>query len=294
MAVYKRSYKIYDGPRTPAGMRFSVLTRFSLSKLFESRIFTGFVVMCLFPQLLAAFQIYFAHSAAAQYALNLHLDSVLRIDNSWFAAFLGVQAWLGFFIVAAAAPGMVTRDLANQALQLYLSRPLSRAEYMLGKLSVLAMLLSCFSWIPSLLLFGLQASLEGHGWLWKNFYLIGSILGSSWLWIAAMSLFALALSVWVRWRFAATGLIVGSMFLLPGFGEAINAVLRTNWGSLLNFKFVMQVIWASLFRLAPDVRRLIDADQIPLWSAWASMLTLCAFSLLLINRRLKAREVITG
>lgn len=294
MAVYKRSYKVYDGPRTAAGMRFSVLTRFSLRTLFQSRIFTGFVVLCMFPQLIAAAHIYFAHSAAAQVALNMHLDALTTIDNSWFAGFLGIQAWLGFIIVAAAAPGMVSRDLANQALQLYLSRPLSRAEYIIGKLAVLALLLSCFTWIPGLVLFGLQASLEGHGWLWKNFYLAGSILVSGWLWIAVVSLFALALSVWVRWRIAATGLIVGSMFLLPGFGEAINAVMRTNWGSLLNLSFVMRVIWASLFRLDPHLRHVMTVDSIPLWTAWATVFTICAFSLMIINRRLQAREVERG
>jgi ABC-2 type transport system permease protein len=294
MAVYKRSYKFYDGPRTAAGMRFSVLTRFSLSTLFQSRIFTGFVVLCMIPQLVGAAHIYFSHSSAAQYVLNMHLDSVVTIDNAWFATFLGIQAWLGFIIVAAAAPGTISRDLANQALQLYLSRPLSRAEYMLGKLSVLAVLLSFFTWIPGLLLFGLQASLAGNGWVWQNFYLVGAILVSGWLWIAVVSLFSLALSVWVRWRVLATGLIVGSIFLLPGFGLAINAVMRTSWGNLLNLSYVLQVIWASLFRLDTSFRRAISVDQVPLWSAWAAVLTVCAFSLLLINRRLKAREVVTG
>jgi ABC-2 type transport system permease protein len=293
MAVYKRSYKIYDGPRTPAAMRFTVLTRFSLSTLFQSRIFTGFVVLCMIPQLFGAALIYFSHSAAAALILNLNLQGV-KIDNSWFATFLGIQAWLGFIIVAAAAPGMITRDFANQALQLYLSRPLSRAEYMAGKLSVLALLLSFFTWIPGLLFFGLQASLEGNGWGWKNFYLIGSIVVSGGLWIAVISLFALALSVWVRWRIAATGLIFGSMFLLPAFGAVFNAVLGTNWGNLINLSYVMRIIWVSLYRVEPHVRRLVGADQIPLWSAWAAVIAVCGFSLMVINQRLQAREVERG
>lgn len=294
MAVYKRTYKVYDGPRTPPRLRFLVLTRFSLGTLFQSRIFTGFVVLCMFPILVMAAQIYFVHSTAAQLLLNIHMDGLLKIDNRWFAGFLGMQAWLGFLIVAAAAPGMVTRDFANQALQLYLSRPLSRVEYTLGKLTVLALLLSLFTWIPGMLLFAMQASLAGNGWIWKNFYLTGSIFAACWLWIAVISLFALALSVWVRWRIAATGLIVGTIFLLPGFGEAMDAILRTNWGKLLNLSYVMRVIWASLFQLDENARRLIHADSIPLWSAWAAVITLCLFSLLLLNRRLKAREVERG
>jgi ABC-2 type transport system permease protein len=197
-------------------------------------------------------------------------------------------------IVATAAPGMVTRDFANQALQLYLSRPLSRTEYILGKLSVLALLLSITTWIPGLLLFALQASLEGHGWAWDNFYLVGAILVSGWLWIAVVSLFALALSVWVRWRIAATALIVGTIFFLPGFGEIFNAVMGVQWGNLLNLSYDMRVVWAGLYRLSPEVRNALGLDDVPLWTAWASLLALCAMSLMLLNWKLKAREVERG
>jgi ABC-2 type transport system permease protein len=294
MAVYKRSYKIYDGPRTPAGLRFTVLTRFSFRLLFQSRIFTAFVVLCMFPVLVAAGHIYFSHSQAAQMLLNIKMSGLTTIDNTWFAGFLTFQAWVGFMIVAAAAPGMVSRDFANQALQLYLSRPLSRTEYMLGKLSVLALLLSFTTWIPGLLLFLLQASQEGNGWIWHNFYLTGSILLSSLLWIVVVSLYALALSVWVRWRVAATALIVASSFLLPGFGQFFDFVLDSHWGRLLDLSFVMRVIWGDLYRLSPDVRAVMNLDEIPVWSAWAAVLALCGISLLLLNKKLKAREVVRG
>jgi len=294
MAVYKRCYKIYDGPRTSESLRFTVLTRFSFRLLFQSRIFTAFVVLCMFPVLVAVGHIYFAHSQAAQMLLNIRMSGLTTIDNTWFAGFLTFQAWMGFLIVAAAAPGMVSRDFANQALQLYLSRPLSRTEYMMGKLSVLGLLLSFTTWIPGLLLFLLQASLEGNGWIRHNFYLVGSILLSSVLWIAVVSLFALALSVWVRWRVAATALIVASTFLLPGFGGIFDFVLDSHLGRLLDLGFVMRVIWGGLYRLSPDVREAMQLNEIPLWSAWASVLTLCGISLLLLNRRLKAREVVRG
>jgi len=294
MAVYKRSYKIYDGPRTSERLRFLVLTRFSFRLLFQSRIFTAFFVLCMFPILVGAGQIYFVHSQAVQLLFNIRLGNLATIDNTWFAGFLTFQAWVGFMIVAAAAPGMVSRDFANQALQLYLSRPLSRTEYMLGKLSVLALLLSFTTWIPGLLLFLLQASQEGNGWIWHNFYLTGSILLSSLLWIAVVSLYALALSVWVRWRVAATALIVASSFLLPGFGGIFDFVLDSHWGRLLDLSFVMRVIWGGLYRLAPDVQARMGLNDIPLWSAWAAVLTLCGISFLLLNKKLRAREVVRG
>ena len=294
MAVYKRTYKTYDGALTPAWSRFGVVARYSFSTLFKSRIFTGFTVVCFFPLLIAVAQIYFVHNPLAQSLLDMRLGNLLKIDNRWFAQFLAVQAWMGFLLAAAATPGMVSKDFANHALQLYLSRPLSRVEYLLGKISVIAVLLSALTWIPGLLLFALQAQLEGHGWGWDHFYLIGSIILSGWLWITVISLLMLALSVWVKWRIAATGLILGVFFLLPGFAEAFNAILRTKWGKLFNLAYVLNLIWQELYRVDTQITRITVRDGIPLWTAWMTVLMVCLMSVWLLNQKLKAREVERG
>jgi len=291
VAVYKRTYKVYQGAMTPAWSRFAVLSRYSLSALFDTRLFTAYFVICFLPILIGTAYIYIVHSQTAQYLLNVRLNGAFGINNLWFATFLQIQTGMGFFMVAWAAPGMITRDFANQALQLYFSRPLSRAEYILGKAAVLATLLSCITWIPGLLLFGLQAQLAGNGWGWQNLFLAVAIFVSSWLWIAVISLLALALSVFVRWRIAATGLIVAFIFVLPGFAEAFNFILRTRWGHLLNLGYVIRVVWAHLFRINPRHLGTRFLQEIPLWSAWAAILTTCLVSVLLLNRRLKAREV---
>jgi hypothetical protein len=61
--------------------------------------------------------------------------------------------------------------------------------------------------------------------------------------------------------------------------------------------YVVNVVWRGLFGLVETHRRggvltgrgLAD---LPLWAAWAALLTLCAVSLWLLNRRLQAREVV--
>jgi ABC-2 type transport system permease protein len=188
---------------------------------------------------------------------------------------------------------MMTRDFANHALQLYLSRPLSRTEYLLGKISAVVALLSCITWIPGLLLFGLQAQLDGNGWGGEHLWLMGSIFIGPLLWIAVIALLAMALSVWVKWRIAAGGLMVAVFILLPLFGQIINTILDTQWGKLLSLLDVMMLIWTHLCRLPSQY---LDGlpETLPLWSAWASLLGVCLISLLLLNRRLRAREVERG
>jgi ABC-type transport system involved in multi-copper enzyme maturation permease subunit len=290
MAVYKRSYKAYSGALTPAWSRFTVLTRYGLARLFDSRMFTAYTVFCFLPLLAGLVFIYFVHSSAAQMVLGVKFGRQPLINNEFFLGFLWIESWLGFILVAWAAPGMISKDFANSSIQLYLSRPLSRAEYLVGKVSVLAALLSCTTWIPALILFGVQAEMEGNGWGWDNLWIARSIVVAGLLWIALMSLLSMALSVWVKWRIAATALFFGVLFFMAGFGVAVNQILRTKWGWLLNVPQMIFIVWRSLFRL-PLTWLQLHGDFIPLWSAWASLLSICAFSLWLLNRRLRAREV---
>jgi ABC-2 type transport system permease protein len=293
MAVYKRTYKAYPGPLTPAWSRFGVLSRYGLQTLFHSRPFTAFTVLCFIPFLIGLVFIYFMHSATAQALLNLHFGNGEIINSRWFLFFLSSEVWMGFLLTAWGGPGMITKDFANHAVQLYLSRPLSRAEYLFGKASVMGILLSCTTWVPALVLFFLHAELQGHGWIWENLWLAGSIVLASLIWIATISLLSMAIAVWVKWRIAATALMFGVFFLFSALGSVISLILRTNWGHVIDFFMMITIIWTHLFRIDPmgpgGMGR--DFDVVPLWAAWASILSLCAFCVWLLNRKLKAREV---
>jgi ABC-2 type transport system permease protein len=291
MAVYKRTYKAYKGPLTPAWSRFTVLSRYGLANLFNSRPFTAYTVLCFIPFLVGLVFIYFVHSTTAQMVLGIRFGNNPIINNYWFVGFLSTEAWMGFLLAAWGGPGMITKDFANHSVQLYLSRPLSRTEYLFGKVSVLGALLSCTTWIPALFLFFLQAQLQGHGWLWDNLYIAGGIVLGSLIGIAMVSLLSMAVAVWVRWRIAATALMLGVFFLLPALGAVISLILRTQWGHVINFPLMIMIIWAHLLRIHPRNMNASGFDVVPLWAAWASVLTLCALCLWLLNTKLRAREV---
>jgi ABC-2 type transport system permease protein len=290
MAVYKRTYKAYSGALTPAWSRFTVLSRYGLSTLFDSRPFTAYTILCFMPFLFGLCFVYVMNNPTAQAILKVGSDRI-TIDNVWFLRFLNFEAPMAFILALWGGPGMITKDFANHSVQLYLSRPISRTEYLLGKVSVLGALLSCTTWIPALILFFVHAQLQGNGWLWQNFWIAGSITLACILWIAVISLFSMAVSVWVKWRIAASALMLAVFFMLPILGFALNAILRTQWGFLLNLPYVTTVIWAHLFRLTASSRHIGDWDAIPLWSAWVVLLAVCAFCFWLLDRKLRAREV---
>src|SRR6476660_7021998 len=240
MAVYRRTYKPYAGVLTPAWSRFLVLFRYSRRSLFRSKVQTGLFVICFFFPIACLIMIYLAHSASFLAKIGIP-SQLISIDNKFFFRFISVQGALAFLLTAFAGPGLISPDLANGALPLYFCRPFSRAEYILGKSSVLAILLSEVTWIPGLVVFAMQARRAGASWAWSNLWIAGSMILSSLIWIAVLSLLAMALSAWVKWRIVAGALLLGVMFFGAGFAGAINAVLRTESGHFFNIAQLMAI-----------------------------------------------------
>ena len=153
MAVYKRNYRPYAGEITPIWSRFLVLYRFSRRNLFRSKVQTVFFVICLFFPLLCLLGIYANSHLSALAFLGQRTGPFLDVNGRFFSIYLDVQAAFAFLLTAFIGPGLVSPDLANGALTLYLCRPLSRTEYVLGKVSVLFITLSWITWLPGLVLF---------------------------------------------------------------------------------------------------------------------------------------------
>ena len=284
MAVHRRIYTPYSGGLTPAWLRFLVLFRYSRRSLFRSRFQTGLFVACFFYPVVCLCIIYLAHNLTFLERLGSP-TRFITINNKFFFYLVNVQGVLAFILTALSGPGLISPDLANGALPLYFCRPFSRAEYVLGKASVLVILLSQITWIPELILFTVQASLAGSRWAWENLWIAGSLLVSSLLWIVILCLLAMAVSAWVKWRVVAGALLLGVMFFGAGFAQAVNAVLQTQSGHFFNLPYLMSTIWNALF--------LVDTEQaIPVGAASIGLLAYCTICFYLLMRKVRAYEVV--
>ncbi|RPI28259.1 MAG: hypothetical protein EHM61_05730 [Acidobacteria bacterium] len=286
MAVYKHSYQAYTGPLTSTSLRFLTLPRYAYQRIFGSRIFLALFLVCFLPPLVAAVFIYLQHNAKALQILQIPINELIPIDAAFFQVFLYIQCSLGFILATLVGPGLVSPDLTNNALPLYLSRPLTRRDYALGKISALLILLSLITWIPLSLLFFFEAKMAGMEWLWKNIRLEIAIVTGAWIWMLVISLLAVALSAWVKWRPIAGALIFGVFIVGGGFGALVNTVLFTNWGSLVNIAAMMDIAWRWLFRGEGT------PNSLPVWSAFAGLVGFCGVCLLLLSKKLKAYEVV--
>src|SRR5437870_6268238 len=291
MAVYKRRYRPYHGPLTPERSRFLVLTRYAFAGLFRSRVFVLLFVLALVPTLSFAAYICLADNSAVQQFVHFHVAGGVAVDSKFFLTRTRMQTQLACLLNCWVCPTLVAGDLVNGALPLFLSRPFSRPEYVLGKCAVIALLLSVVTWVPGLILFSLQAGLAEGGWTWSHLWMVVPIVCCSAVWILMLSLISLAVSAWVKLRIVATGVIFISFFIPAGLGEMYNSIMSTHWGRLLNFSYMFRLILAKGFRERSGLLGSLGWNEIPVGAAWGVLIFVCLLSLVILNARLRAREV---
>jgi ABC-2 type transport system permease protein len=234
MAVYEHAYKPYAGPLTPERSRFLIIPRHAYRDVFRSKLFTAFFALCFVCPLIMAILIYLHHNLTAMAIFQINLRDLAPINSFFFQVFAGVQTGLAFLLTVLIGPPLISRDLSNNALPLYLCRPFSRAEYVIGKMSVLVILISAITWVPGELLFLFQSYLEGAGWAARNLRIAVAIFILSWAWIVLLSLLSVTISAWLRWRLAGSAALFGLFIISNAIGLMVDGVLLTRWGSLFN------------------------------------------------------------
>src|SRR5262245_2022422 len=285
MAVYKRGYQRYAGPLTGPWTRFLVLPRYAWERLYQQRLVILLTMAAFVWPLLCAGFVYLTNHLELLQGLDPEFKAFIQVNGQFFSIFMYVQGGFAVFLAALAGPGLVAPDLANNALPLYFSRPLTRWSYALARLTVIVGMLSVVTWIPGLLLFGLQVSMAGGWWFLANWTLGAAVVIGFLLWLLVLGLVAMAASAYVKWRIVAGAVSLAIFFILAGVSTMIDNVFRVTWGHVLDPAWAVNQVWRTLLG--------VEIPDGP--GAGASMLSLAVFVLLLvavIERKLRPVEVV--
>lgn len=290
LSIYKHEYRAYAGPLTSSWARLGVIVRYALAEAWSSRVTSVLFTLSMLPVVIFLVGIYLANNPMVR-MLIMRGNSIIEINAAYFLKVMTTQCWLALVMTAWIAPRLVSFEIADNALPILLSRPISRFGYVLGKFAALFACLSLVTWIPCTMLFAYQGYTSARPWAFANLRIaIGMLVGSV-LWIALLSLLGLALSAWVKWRVVATGAIFAVLLVPAGVGGIITGILRTKWGFLLNMPVMMSQLWRQLLG-APQTMR---ADwQLPGASILTVLLLICGICMLMLNARIRAREVVRG
>ena len=112
-----------------------------------------------------------------------------------FREFLDQQGIFVFFVTIYVGAGLIADDRRANALQLYLSKPLTRWEYVAGKLAILFVFLTLVTFVPAMLLLLVQIGFAGSlTFVRQNLFLLPAITLFSLVQVLLASCTMLALS----------------------------------------------------------------------------------------------------
>jgi ABC-2 type transport system permease protein len=286
MAVYRRGYHKYEGPMAGRWARMTVLPRFAWRRLFQQRLVLALTVIAMIWPFLCALFIYLSNHADLLKGSNKQFQDFIAVNGKFFLVFMNVQGLFAVILSALIGPGLIAPDLANNALPLYFSRPLSRMDYAFARLATLIGMLSIITWVPGLLLFGIQTGMAGSDWLKSNWRLGSGIIAGFAVWLLLISMVALASSAYARLKIVSGALVLAFFFVLSGASVMINGVFRVTWGHALNPTWAASRLWYAMLNVDPPAG--------PGVGVCASVLTalICLLGFVLL-RKLRPIEVIS-
>jgi ABC-2 type transport system permease protein len=279
MPIHDQGYRRYEGTRAPHGRTWWVIARAGIMERLRERKFLGLLLFAWIPFFVRVVQMYLA--------ANVPQAAFLEPTPQTFREYLDQQSIFVFFITIYVGSGLIANDRRANALQIYLSKPMTRVEYVTGKLVTLLLFLAAVTWVPGILLLILQMLFAGNfTFLRANLFLFPAITLFS-LTLILLSAFAmLALSSTTRSRRFVAMMYAGVIFFTAAMYQALRGITNMRVWAVISPEDVLDVIASVIFRAEGPL-------AIPLWLAVLDIAVIIGVSLWILERRVRGVEVVT-
>jgi ABC-2 type transport system permease protein len=279
MPIHDQGYRHYLGQREGIGRAWSVITAAGVRSFLRRRAFLGLMLFAWIPFVVRSVQVYVA--------ANFSNASFLAVTTQTFRDFLEQQGTFVFFVTIYVGAGLIANDRRANALQIYLSKPLTRAEYVAGKVGILMMFLLLVTWAPAIMLLVVQMLFSGSlTFIAKNLILFPAITVFSFVQVIVASFTMLALSSMSKSsRFVAV-MYTGLLFFSSAVYGVVYAVTRSSSASWMSFSANLAQVGDAIFRLEPRY-------DTPLAVSFLVLIVLVGLSVLMLERRIRGVEVVT-
>jgi ABC-2 type transport system permease protein len=279
MPIHDQGYRRYGGQRAPRGRAWAVIASAGIRTVLGRRNFLALLLLAWLPFFARAVQIY----ASA----NVPQAAFLAPTPEMFGRFLAQQSLFVFFITVYVGAGLIANDRRANALQIYLSKPLTRAEYVLGKFTILATLILAVTWVPAIVLLIVQIAFAGSFTFFRsNLFLFPAITAFAFIeaMLASASMLALS-SLSSNSRYVAVVYAALIFFSQALFGVMKSATGTTWWS------------WISMANNLTQVREVIFGQPLQYGPPWPTQLVMIAalvgVSGLILEWRVRGVETVT-
>ena len=279
MPIHDQSYRHFEGAKAPPGRAWLVIAKAGIVNMIRKRLFLGLLFASWMPFLVGAAQIYFSS--------NFPQMAMLAPTAQTFRTFLATQDGFVFFMTIYVGAGLIANDRRANALQIYLSKPLLRSEYIAGKAAILFFFLLLITLVPAILLLLVQVMFAGNfQFLRKNLFLFPAITVASLLQVIVSTFMMLALSSLSKSSRYVAILFAGIIF----FTAAVYQVLRLITGSSA-FSWLSPL--TSLSQVIDVIFRVPPQFATPWQVSLIVVVGLVVVSISILERRVRGVEVVT-
>jgi len=277
--IHDQGYRRYGGLKARTGTGWMVIPRAGIRSQLAKRTFLGLLLLSFLPFFARAIQIYLSVNFP-------QAGELLAVKPELFRQFLEQQQIWVFFVTVYVGAGLIANDRRANALQIYLSKPLTRAEYIFGKLSILMSFLLLITWVPALLLLIVQIAFAGNfTFMMNNLYLFPAITVFAFIQVTMVAAAMLALSSLSKSSRYVAILYAAVIFFSQAIYGVLTVVTRSSQMSWISFS-------ANLSQLGDVIFRLPARYATPWPVALLMIVGLITVSGLILERRVRGIEVV--
>lgn len=286
MPIHTQDYRHWEGTLQPRNhIQWWIIAKAELKLLAKRKIVRLIVAI---PPV-----IYILVHAILIYMVNYLEKGALpleEISEGFFVKFLfSTHPFPSVFLIALivifGGSGLIANDLKHKSLSLYLSKPISWIDYLIGKFAVIGILLSCMTLIPGLLMFLEHVLLSDSPFLKENFWIIFPIIIYSLVVVTVTSLLMLLFSsLTENLRYATIG-FCAIWFGLPVLHLILKEVIPSSTVAIVS-------IWANLEQLGNALFGLDPSYNIHMSWTILLLIGLSALCIVILRFRIRAVEIV--
>jgi hypothetical protein len=277
--IHDQGYQHYAGDRTSYGRAWWVIARAGLLERLRERRFLALMLFAWSPFAVRAVELYLG--------ATILRSGMFAATEATFQSFLSQQRLFVFFITIYAGAGLIASDRQSNALQIYLSKPIARYEYIAGKVVTLSLLLVAVTWLPAMLLLLLQILFSGSvDFLLGHSRLVPAITVVSFVQVGLAALMMVALSSLSRSRRLAAMVYAGIVLLAAAMDRLLEGLTGSAAWVLVSPQNTALLLADAVFG------REVENGYLVVLAAIAVVGVMLA-SLFILQRRVRAVEIVS-
>ena len=279
MPIHDQSYRRYTGVREEPGTAWLVIAVTGIRTALSKKLLLG-VMLFAWAQFLVRAVIFYMSA-------NFPNLDILAPSVETFRQFFDMQELFVLIVTVYVGSGLIANDRRSNALQIYLSKPLTRVEYVAGKLGILLFFLLMVTLLPAMALLFVQMMFSASfTFVRENLFLIPAITLYALVEVLLASFTMLALSsLSTSARFTAI-LYFGAIVFTGALFTILRGITRSSALAWLSLRANLEQIGDVIFRLQPR----FDSPWLLSVLVVAALIGLSVF---VLERRVRGVEVVT-